>query len=60
MRWILGCFGFEIVYECEWGLYHSRYDSTDAQMRRPIHPDMMVAPPWATMLITRTGSRVAI
>lgn len=50
---ILKMFGLKIVYMCDWGLYDTRYDSIDASMCRPIHPDMSVAPPWAKLKIAK-------
>lgn len=64
IRWLLGLFGYEIVYVARWVAggaayevtYASRYDALDAQMGRPIHSDMRVAPPWAEMRIRRAGT----
>lgn len=47
VRKILKVFGYEIYYECAWGIYPYRYDSIDFMMSRPIHKDMGTAPPWA-------------
>lgn len=53
MRKILALLGYRIEYRCEWGTYSSRYDSIDAHMGRPIHPQMSVAPPWAKRHIVK-------
>lgn len=53
INWLLNLIGREIVYQCDWGTFHDRYDSTDAMMGRPIHPDMSTAPPWAKMRIRK-------
>lgn len=50
-RWVLKQFGYKIVYECEWGACDYLYDTLDFQMCRPCHPDMSVAPPWASLKI---------
>lgn len=55
MRKLLALFGLRIEYICEWGAYAHRYDSIDHHMGRPIHKDMSVAPPWATMRIVRAS-----
>jgi hypothetical protein len=47
MDWVLKLFGYRREYVCDWGVFDSRYDSTDYHMNRPIHPQMSVAPPWA-------------
>jgi hypothetical protein len=48
-KWLVGFFGYKIIYVSSWGEHGSRYDSTDRMMGRPIHKDMAVAPPWAKM-----------
>ena len=56
IRWMLGIFGYRIVYVSEFGTHDTRYDSLDAMMGRPVHENMSVAPPWAGMRIVRSGS----
>ena len=53
LREILRLFGYKIEYVCEWGAYAYRYDGIDHTMRRPIHKDMSVAPPWAKRKIVK-------
>jgi len=53
LRWLVGLFGFKVVYVCEWGEYETRYDSLDYHMDRPVHRDMSTAPPWAKMKFIR-------
>jgi hypothetical protein len=52
-RWLVGLFGYRIIYVSEFGTHDSRYDSVDYMMGRPIHKDMSVAPPWAKMKLVR-------
>lgn len=54
IRRILALLGYRIEYRCEWGTYAHRYDGADSHMGRPIHPEMSVAPPWATRHIVKT------
>jgi hypothetical protein len=51
LRWVLRLFGRKIVYACEWGVYDFLYDTIDLAACRPVHPNMSVAPPWATAKI---------
>jgi len=53
LNYILHLFGYKFIYVCEWGVYSHRYDSVDRMSMRPIHPNMSVAPPWATPHIVR-------
>ena len=53
IRKILALFGLRVVYVSDWGTHSHRYDSIDRHMGRPIHKDMTVAPPWATLRIER-------
>ena len=53
--WLVGLFGYRIVYVSEFGTHNSRYDSTDYMMGRPIHKNMSVAPLWAKMKLERLG-----
>jgi len=50
---LLNWLGREIVYVCKWGTYSHRYNSLDAAMGRPVHPEMSVAPPWVKMRIRK-------
>lgn len=40
--------GYKIRFSSNYGYHDKIYDSLDLQALRPIHPDMSVAPPWAT------------
>lgn len=51
--WLLRKLGFTVEYVSEFGVHSARYDSTDYNSGRPIHPNMSAAPPWAVRRITR-------
>jgi hypothetical protein len=53
IRRLLKLLGYRIIYRCEWGTYSHRYSEIDSHMCRPIHPQMSVAPPWATRHIVK-------
>lgn len=52
-RKLLALLGYEIRYVHPWGTWKIRYSGIDAAMMRPVHPNMAVAPPTATMLFSR-------
>lgn len=49
LRLALACFGYKIVYSCEWGSFDYLYSVEDVMSCRPCHPDMSVAPPWSEL-----------
>ena len=53
IRAILKFFGYRLYYEAYGREFNRIYDSIDYQAGRPIHEKMSVAPPWATLCITK-------
>lgn len=58
MNFLLKWLGLKIVYVCDWGTYHSRYDGCDYHFGRPIHKDMGTAPPWAKLKVRQISKGV--
>ena len=53
INWFLSLFGLRRIYVCKWGSFTHKYDGADRWAGRPIHKNMSVAPPWATIKIVK-------
>jgi hypothetical protein len=56
IRWFIDKAGYKFLYKDGKRFWTHRYDDIDAMMRRPIHENMSVAPPWAERVFLKKAS----